>query len=227
MKLSVIIPVYNEKDFIIEIVHRVKNVPLDKELIIVDDFSSDGTQEILFSMRDEQVKVLHHSVNKGKGACIQTALREVSGDYVIIQDADLEYNPQEYIQLTGPILRKEADVVYGSRFLGQIPRKEFRLFQYIANRFLTILTNMLFNAKLTDMETCYKLFKADLIKSLKIESNGFDIEPELTAKVLKRKIPIVEVPISYTGRSNQEGKKIRPSDGLLSTYTLLKYKIKR
>lgn len=226
MKLSVIIPAYNEKSVIRELIDKVKNVPLEKEIIVVDDFSLDGTREILKSINDERVKVLYHNKNEGKGACVRTGLKYATGDLVIIQDADLEYNPGDYPKLIKPILDKEASVVYGSRFLGS-PRNSFGFLQFVANKFLTALTNFLYGARLTDMETCFKVFPIDLVRDLKIESNGFDLEVELTAKVLRRRISISEVPIFFKRRGYREGKKIAPRDGLVAIFKLLKYRLKK
>lgn len=223
MKLSVIMPVYNEKDTIRTIVEKVKAVPIEKELIIVDDCSTDSTTEILQTLCSQQVKVIRHSENKGKGAAVRTGLRHASGDIVIIQDADLEYDPGEYPKLISPILEGEAEVVYGSRFMGKkTPYSQ----HYWANRFLTLLMNLLYCSSLTDMEVCYKVFRADIIKSIQIKSNRFDLEPEITAKVLKRKYRIFEVPVSYVRRSRKEGKKIGWKDGLAAVYTLIRFRFR-
>ena len=225
MKLSVIMPVYNEEATVEEIVARVMAESHEKELIIVDDGSSDNTLVILEQLNKrygDTVKLLRHETNKGKGAAVRTALAQVSGDVVIIQDADLEYDPRDYEGLVDPIKKGTADVVYGSRFLEG--RRGTLLGTYLANRFLTFLTNLLYNANLTDMETCYKAIRASLLEDLVLRSNAFDIEPEITAKLLKAGARLCEVPITYAGRTYQEGKKIGWRDGLQAIWTLLKYR---
>ncbi len=225
MKLSVIMPVYNEEATVEEIVARVMAERHEKELIIVDDGSSDNTLAILERLNKrygDTIKLLRHETNKGKGAAVRTALAQVSGDVVIIQDADLEYDPRDYEVLVGPIKEGTADVVYGSRFLEG--RRGALLGKYLANRFLTLLTNLLYNANLTDMETCYKAIRASLLEDLVLRSNAFDIEPEITAKLLKAGARLCEVPITYAGRTYQEGKKIGWRDGLQAIWTLLKYR---
>ncbi len=230
-KLSVIIPAYNERHTIEEILRRVKETPIDadlhveKEIIIVDDGSTDGTREILARIAEEQpdVRVLFHDRNQGKGAAIRTALRYATGDYVVIQDADLEYDPRDYSVLLRPLVEGKADVVYGSRFLG--PHRAFLFLHYLGNKFLNLVTNILYDTILTDMETCYKMFRTDVIKSLPLKARGFEFEPEVTAKVLKRGYRVFEVPISYSGRDFSEGKKIHPwKDGLRALWTLIKYR---
>ncbi len=231
IKLSVIIPAYNERQTIEEILRRVKEAPLDpdlnveKEIIVVDDGSTDGTREILARIAEEQpdVKVIMHEQNQGKGAAIRTALQHITGDYVIIQDADLEYDPREYSVLLRPLVEGKADVVYGSRFLG--PHRAFLFLHYLGNKFLNLVTNILYDTILTDMETCYKMFRADVIKGIPLHARGFEFEPEVTAKVLKRGYRVFEVPISYSGRDFHEGKKIHPwKDGLRALWTLIKYR---
>lgn len=225
MKLSIIISVYNEKGTISEILDRVRGVDIgniEKEIIIVDDFSNDGSREVLKGEEEKGVIVLYHERNRGKGAAIRTALEHITGDFVIIQDADLEYDPEDYMKLIGPILKGRADVVYGSRFTGE--RRNMLFWHWIGNRFLTLITNILYNTTLSDMETCYKLFKAEIIKGLRIRSNRFNFEPEITAKVMKKGIRIYEVPISYTGREFNEGKKITWKDGFSALWTLVKYR---
>ncbi len=222
MKLSVIIPVFNEAKTIKEIVKRVASVQVNKEIIIVDDFSQDGTRDVLKSIEKENIKVLYHEENKGKGAAIRTGIAAVTGDYVIIQDADLEYNPEEYRKLLAVVQKEKAPVIYGSRFSGR--RKSMSISHTLGNKFLTFATNLLYGSSVTDMETCYKLIKCDLLKSLNIKANRFDFEPEVTAKILKRGIKIVEVPISYKGRKWLEGKKITWRDGFAALWTLLKYR---
>jgi glycosyltransferase involved in cell wall biosynthesis len=222
VKLTVIIPVYNEKETLRTIVQRVQAVPIEKEIILVDDDSKDGTRDILKQMEVEGVKVLYHETNMGKGAALRTGFQHASGDFVIVQDADLEYDPQEYPKLLQPILQGEADVVYGSRFSGQ-SRNMMSLHRF-GNQFLTFVTNLLYGTSITDMETCYKLFKTPLIKNIKIECNRFNFEPEITAKILKRKLKIVEIPISYSGRKSSEGKKITWRDGFAALWALFKYR---
>jgi glycosyltransferase involved in cell wall biosynthesis len=233
MKLTIIMPVFNERDTIREILRRVfsATLSLEKEVIVVDDFSTDGSTEILKEEEEKgikaclesvQFKVFYHERNKGKGAAIRTALAHATGDLVIIQDADLEYDPEDYGKLLTPILKGKADVVYGSRFTGE--RRNMLFWHWIGNRFLTLITNILYNTTLSDMETCYKLFKAEVIKGLRIRSNRFNFEPEITAKVMKKGIRIYEVPISYTGREFNEGKKITWKDGFSALWTLVKYR---
>jgi len=224
MKLSVIMPVYNEKATIEAIVARVMAVPVEKELVIVDDFSADGTRDILKTLEGRPgIKVVYHDRNLGKGAGIRTGVRECSGEIVIIQDADLEYSPEEYPRLIEPIVRGAADVVYGSRFYGT--HRVFMVWHYMGNKFLTSVTNILYNTMLTDMETCYKVFRAEVIKGLDLRANRFDIEPEITAKVFKdRKLRVYEMPITYDGRDYHQGKKIHWYDGLPALWTLIKYR---
>ncbi len=220
MKLSILIPVYNERATILEILKRVQAVPYEKEIIAVDDGSTDGTRELL--AQAQGVTVLYHDRNRGKGAAIQTALAHATGDIIVIQDADLEYDPRDYKQLIEPIIEGRAKVVYGSRFLG--PRMAMFFWHMVANKALTLMTNILYDAILSDMETGYKAFRADVIKGMRLRSHRFDFEPEVTAKVLKRGIRIFEVPISYYGREYSEGKKIGVKDGFVAIWTLLKYR---
>jgi len=226
MKLSVIIPCYNEKGHLPKLISLVKNSPFqDKEIILVDDGSNDGTAELIkFDLEPMVDKIIYHPKNLGKGAAIRSALKHVTGDMVIIQDADLEYDPNEYPKLIAPIINGKADVVYGSRFLGEGPHRVHLFWHYVGNKLLTLLSNMFTNLNLTDMETCYKLFKTEIIKGIDIEENGFGIEPEITAKVAKRKCRIYEIGISYYGRSYDEGKKINWRDGLKAAYYLIKYR---
>lgn len=223
LKLSVIIPVHNELHTIEEALRRVQEVDLDKEIIVVDDHSSDGTREILRQITDNEVRVVYHDENTGKGAAIRTALQYVTGDIIIIQDGDLEYDPSEYHKLIEPIVAGRASVVYGSRFLGEITNMHF--LNYIANKILALTASLLFFNWITDEGTCYKVFKADVLKSLDLKCTGFDFCPEVTAKVRKRGQKIVEVPISYHGRSTEDGKKIRWQDGLEAFLTLIKYRL--
>lgn len=225
MKLSVIMPVYNEAPTVEEIIRRVLAEPHEKELIIVDDGSTDGTREILARVQQaypEQVRVILHERNQGKGAAVRTGLAHATGDILLIQDADLEYDPVDYGLLLEPIELGRADVVYGSRFLGV--HRAFLFWHMIGNRLLTSVTNLLYNATLTDMETCYKAIRAELLRGVRLRSNTFDIEPEITAKLLKRRARLYEVPIHYYGRDFSEGKKIHWYDGFRALWTLIKYR---
>ena len=223
MKLSVIIPAFNEARTILEVIEKVKGAPFDKEIIVVDDASKDGTRELL-EKRGDGIRVLYHSTNQGKGAAIRTALPHITGDVVIIQDADLEYDPSEYPHLVAPILEGKADVVYGSRFLGRTHRV-LLFWHFVGNRIVTTFSNMLTGLKLTDMETCYKAFRADILKQIRIESNRFGFEPEITAKVAKMDCRVLEVPISYSGRDYSEGKKINWKDGIAALYWIAKFNL--
>ena len=224
MKLSVIMPVYNEERTIQEIVKRVLEVPLEKELVIVDDCSNDRTSELLkVYVNKAEIKVLRHEKNQGKGAAIRTGIQAATGDMIIIQDADLEYDPAEYPILVKPIVEGRADVVYGSRFLGL--HRVFFFYHYLGNKFLTFLTNLLYNTMLTDMETCYKVFRAEVLKGITIKSHRFNFEPEITAKVFKKKLRVYEMPISYYGRDYSEGKKIGLRDVLPAIWAILKYRV--
>lgn len=225
MKLSVVMPVYNEKGTIHEIIARVLKVDtgLEKELVIVDDFSTDGTRDILGQLDNPRIKVFFHPKNMGKGAALRTGFSQVQGDIVLIQDADLEYDPREYPKLLEPILDGRADVVYGSRFLGG-PHRVLFFWHYVANKMLTGFANLLSNLNLTDIETCYKVFKKDVLSRIRLKSDRFGFEPEVTIKVAKLKCRVYEVPISYSGRDYSEGKKIGWKDGLAAIYHLLRYK---
>ncbi|MBW1764804.1 MAG: glycosyltransferase family 2 protein [Deltaproteobacteria bacterium] len=227
MKLSIIIPCYNEKDYISQLIYLVKESPInEKEIILVDDGSDDGTTDLIKSKLESVVDMaIYHPKNMGKGAAINSALKHVTGDVVIIQDADLEYDPQEYPKLMAPIIEGKADVVYGSRFLGGGPHRVHLFWHYMGNKFLTLISNMFTNLNLTDMETCYKLFKTDIIKNIDLKQKGFGIEPELTAKIAKIKCRVYEVGISYYGRSYNEGKKISWKDGFKALYLILRYSI--
>jgi len=230
MKLSIIIPNYNENETIEEIVDRVKKVDLSdlgdikKEIIIVDDGSNEITVNILKNKIESKVdKIIYKKKNSGKGAAIRDCIKYITGDYVIIQDADLEYDPGEYNILLKPIIEDKADVVYGSRFMGNAPHRVVYFWHMVGNRLLTTLSNMLTNLTFTDMETGYKAFRREIIKSIKIEENRFGFEPEITAKIAKKKCRIYEVGISYYGRNYEEGKKITWKDGFRALYVILKY----
>jgi glycosyltransferase involved in cell wall biosynthesis len=224
MLLSVIIPVFNEQDTVQEIMHRVQSEPTEKEIIIVNDASTDGTAEVLERIRDGNVTVVHHEKNQGKGAAIRTAIQHIQGDVVIIQDADLEYDPSEYKRLLHPILENKADVVFGSRFIGQ-ERRVLMFHHYVANRLLTLISNICTNLNLTDMETCYKAFRSDVIRRVNLRSNRFGFEPEITAKVAKMHCRVYEVPISYHGRDYGEGKKINWKDGVAAFWWIIRFNL--
>jgi glycosyltransferase involved in cell wall biosynthesis len=225
MKLSIIIPVYNEAGTILEIIQRVKEAPFEKEIIVVDDSSTDGTASLL-KENGEGIMALFHDRNKGKGAAIRTALPHITGDIAIIQDADLEYHPSEYPRLISPILNGVADVVYGSRFQGGTHRVLY-FWHSIGNNVVTTLSNMFTNLNLSDMETGYKVFRSEVLKRIKIESSRFGFEPEITAKISKMGCRIYEVPISYWGRDYSEGKKINWKDGLAALYWIIKFNLFR
>ena len=222
-KVSIIIPVYNEKNTLFKILEIIENIDfkLEEEIILVDDFSTDGTRELYKSVNH---KVIYHEKNMGKGAALRTGIIEATGDIIIIQDADMEYNPHDYIPMLEMIKSDKADVVYGSRFTLKDNNRNFLFLSFVANKILTLLTQILYNTKLTDMETCYKAFRSEIIKNIKIKSNRFDFEPEITAKILKQKVRFAELPISYNARTNSEGKKINWKDGLQAIYTLIKYR---
>lgn len=226
MLLSVIIPAYNEINFIDEILRKVKETPYEKEIIVVDDCSTDGTREHLMNLGDANITVLFQEVNQGKGAALRRGIAAATGDIILIQDADLEYDPKEYPVLLGPILEDKADVVYGSRFLGG-PHRVLYFWHFVGNSMVTLLSNMFTNLNLTDMETCYKVFKKEVIKNITIESKRFGVEPEITAKVARGKWRIFEVPISYYGRTYEEGKKITWRDGIKAFFTIVKYNLFR
>ncbi|MBI4838619.1 MAG: glycosyltransferase family 2 protein [Nitrospirae bacterium] len=229
MKLSVIIPCFNEISTIDRIVDAVKNSPYaDKEIIIVDDFSTDGTKEKLEKDIVRKVdKVIYHESNRGKGAAVRTGLKEATGDIVIIQDADLEYDPNEYPRIIQPILEGRADVVYGSRFMGGRPHRAIYFWHRAGNGLITLLSNFFTNLNLTDVETCYKAFKREVISSIQIEEDGFGFEAEITAKAAKKKCRIYEVGISYHGRTYAEGKKAGWKDGISTLWCILKYNLFR
>lgn len=223
-KLSVIVPVFNERNTVAEIVRRMRSVelPVEREIVIVDDGSDDGTRDVLTQLRDSTVRVVAHGANRGKGAAIRTGLENVSGDVVLVQDADLEYDPEDWPKLLAPVLKGRARVVYGSRFTGE--RRNMLFMHWVGNRFLSLVTNVLYNSTLSDMETCYKLFERDVLDGMQLHAERFDFEPEFTAKVLRRGIRIYEVPISYAGRELNEGKKITWRDGVTALWTLVKYR---
>ena len=229
MKLSVVIPVYNERETLFEIIGQVLRAPieLDTEIVLVDDYSTDGTRELYDKLPtefpDADIKVFQHEVNKGKGAAVRTGFGQVTGDFVIIQDADLEYDPNDYPKVLKPLLDGSADVVYGSRFAGGHDHQVVAYWHYQGNRFLTTVSNVFTNLKLTDMETCYKCFRVEVVRSLKLKSNRFGIEPEMTAKIARGGWRIFEVGISYAGRSYAEGKKITWRDGVRAIYSIVRF----
>lgn len=227
MKLSVIIPVYNERDTILQVIAAVQGVELEKEIVVVDDGSSDGTSELLATLEGDGVRVLFHEKNLGKGAALRTGFNAADGDLVIIQDADLEYDPQDYHRLLRPIMEGKADVVYGSRFIGGEQHRVLFFWHMVGNKLLTLLSNMMTDLSLTDMETCYKAFRHDVLQRITIEENRFGFEPEITAKVARLGVRIYEVGISYAGRTYHEGKKIGWKDGVSALRCIFKYSLLR
>jgi len=226
IQLSVIVPCFNEINTIDEVIKKIKNSEIkSKEIIIVDDGSSDGSREYLMKLNDSQIKIIYHPRNKGKGAALNTGIKAAKGEIIIIQDADLEYDPREYLQVIGPILEEKADVVFGSRFQGGQPHRVVYFWHRVGNGFLTLLSNIFTDLNLTDMETCYKAFKSEIIKSINIEEKRFGFEPEITAKIAKKNCRIYEVGISYYGRTYKEGKKIGWKDGIRAIWCILKYNI--
>ena len=225
MKLSVVVPVYNEIETLEEIIRRIDESPVEqKEIIVIDDFSTDGTRELIEKVLYKRIdRVILHERNLGKGAALRSGFKVATGDLVIVQDADLEYDPAEYTLLMKPVLEGKADVVYGSRFSGIGPHRVLYFWHYLGNRFLTLLSNMFTNLNLTDMETCYKLFRREIIQSIIIRENRFGFEPEVTMKIARRKCRIFEVGISYYGRTYEEGKKISWKDGIRAVYVIIKY----
>ena len=223
MKLSIVVPIYNEEKTLREILKKILDQPLDKEVILVDDGSTDGTREILRTLDHPEVRVILLPENRGKGAALRAGFREAAREIVIVQDADLEYNPEEYPSLVRPIEEGVADVVFGARFLGG-PHRVLYFWHYCGNKLLTLITNILFNINLNDMETCYKVFRREALEGVEIKSDRFGFEPEITAKMVKSGQRIYEIPISYFGRTYEEGKKITWKDGLVALYTLLRFR---
>ena len=229
MKLSIIMPAYNEEKTILKVIRKVKDAKLGnikKEVIVVDDFSRDGTRKLLERLQDHKLKIFFHEKNKGKGAAIRTALKHATGDIILIQDADLEYDPKEYKKLLKPIIKHNSEVVYGSRSasIRKNLEKMYKL-HYFGNLFLTVITNILYGAKITDMETGYKVFRKEVIEGIKLRARRFDFEPEITAKILKKGYKITEVPIDFIGRKFSEGKKITWKDGVKALLYLIKYRL--
>lgn len=225
MKLTVLIPVYNERNTIQEILRRVRAVDIGeitKEIVVVDDGSTDGTGDILKLEEDSTTRVISHEANKGKGAAVRTGLEHVTGDFVIIQDGDLEYDPDDYRVMLAPLLKKKAEVVYGSRFTGE--HRDMMFWHMVGNKLLSLVTNVLYNTTISDMETCYKIFWVPVLEGITIKSDKFNFEPEITAKLLKKNVRIYEVPISYAGREYSEGKKITWRDGFAALWALIKYR---
>ncbi len=226
LAISVVIPVYNEEEWIRELLHRVQAVPIPKEIIVVDDCSTDGTRDILRELEGaEGLRIFYQQVNQGKGAALREGFKHATGNVVIVQDADLEYDPAEYPRLIQPILENRADVVYGSRFIGESHRVLY-FWHYVANKVLTTLSNMFTNLNLTDMETCYKVFRREVLQGVQLKSNRFGFEPEITAKIARKRNPswrIYEIPVSYSGRTYEEGKKIGLKDAIQAFYCIVRF----
>jgi glycosyltransferase involved in cell wall biosynthesis len=229
MLLTIVVPCYNEKKTIADLIARVLNAPLpagiDREVIVVDDSSSDGTRDILAGIQDKRIQVVLHDKNQGKGAALRTGFCRAAGDIVVVQDADLEYNPDEYGKLLKPILDGRADVVYGSRFLTADERRVLYFFHFMGNQFLTFASNLLSNMNLSDMETCYKVFRKEILDKIQIRENRFGFEPEITAKIAKLHCRVYEVGISYSGRTYEDGKKIGLRDGWRALWCIVKYNL--
>lgn len=226
-RLSIVMPVYNEARTILDVIARVRAVPVEKELIIVDDFSTDGTREKLSALASEPgIRLIFHERNQGKGAAVRTGIKHCTADIIIIQDADLEYFPEEYPELIEPIEKGWADVVYGSRFLGRKHRVLY-FHHYLGNRFLTFVSNLFTNLNLTDMETCYKVGKREIFQSLELKQDRFGFDPEITVKLARLKLRMFEVPVSYNGRTYLEGKKIRYRDGFTALWCIFRYSLFR
>jgi glycosyltransferase involved in cell wall biosynthesis len=226
VRLSVVVPVYNERATILEIVRRVREAPFEKEVLVVDDGSTDGTAEVLREIAggDGNVRVLRHERNRGKGAALRTGFAAATGEIVLVQDADLEYDPADYPALLRPFLDGKADVVFGSRFLGGPGARVHLFWHYVGNRLLTLFSNMLTNLNLTDMETGFKVFRREVLERMRLRSEGFAIEPEITAKVARLRVRVFEVPIGYAGRSYSEGKKITWHDGIAALFAIVRYR---
>jgi len=228
LKLSVVIPVYNERETVGELLRRVHAVTIEKEIVLVDDGSTDGTREILAALEGKSgIRVIHHDRNQGKGAALRSGFAAASGDVILVQDADLEYDPEDYHRLLQPIVAGKADVVLGSRFIGGAPHRVLYYWHYVGNRALTTLSNVFTNLNLTDMETCYKVFRRDVLTGLEIEESRFGFEPEIVAKVARGHWRVYEVGVSYSGRTYTEGKKIGWRDGVRAIWCILKYNLRR
>lgn len=227
-KLSVVIPVYNEERWISEVIRRVQAITIPKEIVIVEDCSTDNTRNVLKQLESSEIRVFYQPHNQGKGAALRRGFQEATGDVILVQDADLEYDPDEYPRLLQPILEDRADVVYGSRFIGETHRVLY-FWHYVANKMLTMLSNMFTNLNLTDMETCYKVFRREVLKGITLKSNRFGFEPEITAKIARKRPGqspwrVYEIPISYSGRTYEDGKKIGLKDAFNALYCILRYR---
>ncbi|MDD5069832.1 MAG: glycosyltransferase family 2 protein [Candidatus Omnitrophica bacterium] len=223
--LSVIVPAYNERGTIESLINEVQKVELEKEIIIIDDASSDGTRQLIEKLKGPNIKKIYHEKNQGKGAAIRSALEFIEGEFVIIQDADLEYHPDEYSQLIEPIVKGRADVVFGSRFIG--PHRCFLFYHYLGNKVVNLIANLLYNTMLSDFMTCYKVFRSSLIKDIEITANRFGFEAQITGEVFSRNQRVYEVPVSYSGRNYSEGKKIKWTDFFVTVYWLIKTRLKK